>query len=66
MNTNTQTSHRTAELLPNGYVRVDCRSGLVRLWERNASMPYGVSVRSGNGRPHADEVEHVARILGTI
>ena len=55
----------TAELLPNGYVRTDCRqTGLVRLWQRDPKNWRGVSVRHGQGRPYGTEQATVAELLG--
>ena len=62
----TQSNYR-AELLPNGFVRIDCRqTGLVRLWQRDPKNWQGVSVRSGQGRPYGTEQATVATMLGTI
>jgi hypothetical protein len=58
----TEQSYQSAELLPNGLVRIDCNSGLVRLWERH---PAGIQLRSGQGRPMGDEVNRVAGLLAT-
>lgn len=55
---------RLIELLPNGFVRVDCRSGLVRLWQRDDSDSRGVSLRSGQGRVSQAEVDAVTRLVG--
>ena len=51
-----------AELLPNGFVRVDDRkSGLTHLWERGA---HGPQIRSGNGRSFAGELDKVSELRG--
>ena len=61
----TNTTDYRAELLPNGFVRVECkRTGLVRLWQRDGKNWRGVSVRSGQGRPYGTEQVTVAEMMG--
>ena len=56
-------SYRRAELLGNGFVRVECTSGLVRMRERNPNALAGVSIRSGQGQALPDEVMAVQCFL---
>lgn len=56
-------TYRRAELLPNGFVRVDCTSGLVRMYELRPLG--GVHLRSGNGCPQDDELAAVRDLLVT-
>jgi hypothetical protein len=59
--TNTQQSYRRAEMLPNGFVRVECTSGLVRLYERGlGDIPVR---RSGQGIVRRDEISAVKALF---
>ena len=50
-----------AELMPNGYVRVEHRpSHLVRLW---AVGTVGIRLHSGNGRPAPGEIQTVCDLF---
>jgi hypothetical protein len=57
-------TYRTAELLTNGLVRVDCTSGLVRMYHAvTTGAGRTVQLRSGQGRVGREELERVATLL---
>ena len=51
-----------AELLPNGFVRVDCNSGLVRMWQHLPGE--AITLRSGQGGRASGETIAVAELIG--